>query len=92
MIVFEGQAALSSFRLAALAARVGSLAPGLGPVSTRWLYFIELEPGAVLGEADSLRLGRILEARPGGAATSIQPLQLRTDTEKPATATPNLTP
>jgi phosphoribosylformylglycinamidine synthase len=67
MIVFEGQAALSSFRLAALAARVGSLAPGLGPVSTRWLYFIELEPGLALSEADSLRLGRILEARPDQA-------------------------
>ncbi|WP_395790394.1 phosphoribosylformylglycinamidine synthase [Aquimonas sp.] len=72
MIVFEGQAALSSFRLKALSARVETLAPGLGPQATRWLYFIELEPGASLTAEHSAQLGRILEAAPGQSAPQPQ--------------------
>jgi len=65
MIVFEGLSALSSFRLAALKARAAALAPGLGPESGRWLYFIEPEPGVELAELDLAQLTRILDARPG---------------------------
>jgi phosphoribosylformylglycinamidine synthase len=72
MIVFEGQAALSSFRLKALSARVETLAPGLGPQATRWLYFIELEPGASLTAEHLAQLGRILEAAPGQSAPQPQ--------------------
>jgi phosphoribosylformylglycinamidine synthase len=65
MIVFEGQAALSSFRLAALAARVAALAPGLGPESARWLYFVEPLPGTVLDAPAVQRVEAILQARRG---------------------------
>ncbi len=65
MIVFEGQAALSSFRLAALAARVATVAPGLGLASSRWLYFVEAE--AALAPADLAQIARILQAEPATA-------------------------
>jgi phosphoribosylformylglycinamidine synthase len=69
MIVFEGQAALSSFRLAALAARVATLSPGLGLTDSRWLYFVDSE--RALAPADLARISGILQASP--ASTEPRP-------------------
>ena len=65
MIVFDGQPALSAFRIDRLNAELGRVAPGCALRAVRHVYLLAANDPAAL---DQLKLRRILLAREGDAA------------------------
>ncbi len=73
MIVFDGQDALSAFRLERLNARIAARGSRARVVAARHVYFVDPMPGA---QPDLAKLGAILRGTPADATASAASVRL----------------